>query len=121
MERGAALATVAAVVIIFETVATQPARAARPERVIHVTARKFEYSPSEITVKRGVPVILELTSLDRHHGFNLKAFNIRADINPGEVTRVRLLPQQTGHFPFACDVFCGDGHDDMSGELVVVE
>ena len=107
--------------IILETALISGVHARHAERVIRVTAKKFEYSPSEITVKKGVPIVLELTSLDRQHGFNLKAFGVRAAINPGEVTRVRIVPQQTGRFPFACDIFCGGGHDDMNGELVVVD
>ena len=65
--------------------------------------------------------MLELTSLDREHGFKLPAFGVDTKIEPGGITRVRIVPTQTGHFPFACDVFCGSGHDDMSGELVVTE
>ena len=101
--------------------AVASARPPEAERVIQVTARKFEYSPSEITLQRGVAVVLELTSLDREHGFKLPALGIDTKIEPGQVTRVRIVPTQTGHFTFACDVFCGSGHDDMSGELVVTE
>jgi cytochrome c oxidase subunit 2 len=91
------------------------------EQVIHITAKKFEYSPSEIILRKGVPVVLELTSLDRVHGFRLTEFGIRADIKPGEVTRVRLVPQQTGRFAFACDVFCGVSHEEMAAEIVVID
>lgn len=99
--------------------APRPTRSAQ-EQVIRMTAKRFEYSPSEITVRKGVPVVLEITSLDRDHGFKLREFGVRADIKPGEVTRVRIVPNRTGRFPFECDVFCGTGHEDMSGELVVV-
>ncbi len=96
--------------------------APQPEaRLVHVTARKFEYEPSTITLQKGVPVDIELTSLDRDHGFKIPALGIRADIKPGATTRVHLVPEQVGRFPFACDVFCGDGHEDMGGEIVVVE
>lgn len=91
------------------------------EQVIRVTAKKFEYSPDEITVKKGVPLVLEITSLDRDHGFKLPEFGVRADIKPGATTRVRFVPNKTGRFPFRCDVFCGGGHEDMSGELIVVD
>jgi cytochrome c oxidase subunit 2 len=91
------------------------------ERVVRVTAKRFEYSPSEITLQRGVPVVLELTSLDRDHGFKLEPFGIRADVKPGDVTRVRIVPDRVGRFEFACDVFCGTGHEEMSGEIVVVD
>ena len=60
-------------------------------------------------------------TLDRGQGFQLREFGVRADVKPGEVTPVRILPQKTGRFPFECDVFCGSGHEDMSGELIVVD
>jgi cytochrome c oxidase subunit 2 len=25
----------------------------------------------------------------------------------------------SGTFPFHCDVFCGEGHEEMTGEIVV--
>ena len=119
----ATLTTIAVVALIaasFVVLAPRTTRSAQAQ-VIRVTARKFEYSPNEITVKKGVPVVLEITSLDRDHGFKLREFGVRADIKPGKTTRVRIVPNKTGRFPFQCDVFCGSGHEDMSGELIVVD
>jgi cytochrome c oxidase subunit 2 len=94
----------------------------QPEpKVIHINAKKFEYSPSTITLKKGEPVVLELSSEDRTHGFNLKDFEIRDDVKPGEVTRIAFTPGKTGSFTFSCDVYCGGGHPDMSGTLIVTE
>lgn len=95
------------------------AAAPAPPRVIRITARKFEFSPAEIHLRRGEHVVLELTSLDRKHGFKLPELGIRADVPAGGTARVELTPEKAGRFPFACDVFCGDGHDDMAGTLVV--
>jgi len=95
--------------------------AEQPEQVIKITAKKFEYSPNEITVKRGVPVTLEFTSLDRVHGFNCMDLGIRTDIIPEKVNRVHFMPQKLGTFEFHCDIFCGEGHEDMTGKIIVVE
>lgn len=92
-----------------------------PEREIHITAKKFTFTPDTITLKKGEPVVLVLSSQDRKHGFSLRAFGIRADVNPGETARIRLTPDKTGKFTFTCDVFCGDGHEDMTGTVVVTE
>ena len=89
------------------------------EKVIKITAKKFEFSPSEIKVKKGELVTLELTSADRIHGFKLPDFNVRAEVKPGEVSRVQFTPNKSGSFTFSCDVFCGSGHEDMSGTLIV--
>ena len=90
------------------------------EKVIRVTARKFVFLPREIRLKKGVPVVLELVTADVVMGFNAPDFKVRADIIPGQVSRVRLAPDKTGTFTFLCDVFCGDGHEGMSGQIHVV-
>ncbi|MBS1235619.1 MAG: cytochrome-c oxidase [Proteobacteria bacterium] len=91
------------------------------EPVIQITAKKFEYSLRTLTLKKGVPVVLELTALDRVHGFNLPDFGVRTDVVPGKVTRIRFTPDKTGEFVFFCDVFCGEGHEEMSGVLTVTD
>jgi len=95
--------------------------AAENERVIQITAKKFEYSPKEITLKKGVPVVLEFTSLDRLHGFNCPGLGIRMDIRPGKVNRLQFVPDKVGTFPFHCDNFCGSGHEGMRGMITVTE
>jgi cytochrome c oxidase subunit II len=90
-------------------------------RVIKLTAKKFDFTPGEITVKKGEPVILELTSADRVHGFNLPDFKVTAKIEPGKVSRVEFTPDKTGQFTFSCNIFCGSGHEDMSGKLIVTD
>jgi cytochrome c oxidase subunit II len=92
-----------------------------PEQVIRISAQKFEYNPAEIKVKKGVPVVLELISKDRLHGFNCPSLGIRSDIPPGKITQVRFTPQKSGVFVFFCDVFCGEGHEGMSGKIIVEE
>ena len=91
------------------------------EAVIPMTVKRFEYSPREIRLKKGVPVVLEITSLDVPHGFNLPDFGVRADVVPGMPARVRLVPDKVGAFTFRCDVFCGGGHEDLDGTVVVSE
>ena len=96
------------------------AQSAEPkEKVIRISAKKFNYTPGEMQLKKGVPVILEFKTMDVVMGFNLPDFNVRADIVPGKTTRLRLVPDKTGTFVFLCDVFCGTGHEEMNGKLVV--
>lgn len=89
--------------------------------IIKITARKFEYRPSRIELKKGQPVTLELTSLDRIHGFNIPDLNLHANVLPGQSIRVELRPDIAGRFTFLGDIFCGNGHDEMSGAIVVVD
>ena len=97
------------------------ANATLAEREIHLTAKNFTFTPDTITLKKGEPVVLVLTSQDRKHGFSLRAFGVRADVNPGESARIRFTPDKAGKFTFSCDVFCGDGHEEMTGTIVVTE
>jgi cytochrome c oxidase subunit 2 len=108
------------VVVLIGFVGVTASKAvAADEAVIHITAKRFEFTPRTLTLKKGVPVVLEVTALDRVHGFNLPDFGARTDVVPGKVTRIRFTPDKTGEFVFFCDVFCGDGHEQMSGTLTV--
>ena len=89
------------------------------ERVIKIVARKFSFSPAQIQLKKGEPVVLEFTTLDVMMGFKATDFGVRTDIVPGQTSRLRFTPDKAGHFAFNCDVFCGSGHEDMGGTLIV--
>jgi cytochrome c oxidase subunit 2 len=86
---------------------------------IRVTARKYEFSPNEITVKRGDHIRLVITALDRSHGFKLEAFRVDQKLSKGEPVTVEFTADQTGTFPFECSHFCGLGHQKMKGQLRV--
>ena len=115
---------IAAIVIVLGVgaIAASVYVAAKPtEPVIKVSAKKFAFTPSTITLKKGVPVVLEFTTEDVLMGFNVPDLHMRADIVPGQTTRMRLVPGKVGNFTFVCDIFCGAGHEDMAGVITVVE
>ena len=89
------------------------------EQVIQIVARRFIYTPNEISVKVGIPVLMQLTTADVLMGFSLPDFHVRADIVPDKVAEVRFVPDKTGSFEFVCDIFCGSGHESMNGTLTV--
>jgi cytochrome c oxidase subunit 2 len=93
--------------------------AAPPARRIEVTAKRFEFTPSEMTVARGTRLTLVVTAVDFVHGFSMPDFGIRRDLVPGKPVEVTLAPEKPGRYHYLCDNFCGDGHDRMSGILVV--
>jgi cytochrome c oxidase subunit 2 len=110
-----------AAAVCFIMIVSAFAIAADTEQVIQITAKRFEYSPKDITVKKGIPVVLEFKSLDRLHGFDCPGLGIRSDIPPQKVTTLRFVPQKVGTFPFHCDNFCGSGHEGMAGTITVTE
>lgn len=88
-------------------------------QVVKIVAQRFHYTPGEFRVKASAPVVLEFTSLDFVHGFNMPDLKVRADLVPGKVTRVPLPAAKPGTYDFVCDNFCGDGHEQMHGRMIV--
>jgi cytochrome c oxidase subunit 2 len=86
---------------------------------IRVTARKYEFVPGVIKVKRGDHIRLVITALDRDHGFKLEAFHIDEKLAKGEAVTVDFTADHAGTFSFECSHFCGLGHQKMKGQLTV--
>jgi cytochrome c oxidase subunit 2 len=94
------------------------ARADGP-RVVEITARRFQFTPSEIHLRKGEPVVLRLRSEDVTHGFFERTLGLDATIAPGPPTEVRITPEATGRHAVICDHFCGSGHGGMKMTIVV--
>jgi len=93
---------------------------AAPQR-IEVVAKRFDFTPSEITLKKGEPVILVLTSKDVQHGLKLDAFNKVVIAKKGESSQVEFTPAEAGTFVAQCASFCGAGHGSMKLTVQVTE
>jgi cytochrome c oxidase subunit II len=98
-----------------------PTRASDNPKVIVITARKFDFTPNEITLKKGESVILRLTTADRVHGFMSKPLKFDTDIAVGKTTDVAVTPDTVGDFSVICDHYCGTGHGGMNMKITVVE
>ncbi|AQT69547.1 Cytochrome c oxidase subunit 2 [Anaerohalosphaera lusitana] len=90
-------------------------------RVVEVTAKQFRFEPGRIVVKKGENVKLKITSVDVTHGFALNEFGIDVKLEPEKPVEVTLTAKEAGTYPFQCSVYCGRGHMQMDGELVVIE
>ncbi len=95
------------------------APASKRARVIRIEAKKFVYTPNRVSVRQGEAVVLELTALDFAHGFSIPDLKLRVDLMPGKTVRLPLKADQVGELTFLCDNFCGSGHEEMNGLLVV--
>jgi cytochrome c oxidase subunit 2 len=90
-------------------------------RVVRIVAQRFSYTPNRITLKRGQAAVLQFTSMDFVHGFNVPDLHVRADLPPGKVTLVHITPQKAGVYDMLCDNFCGAKHEEMNGQIIVVD
>ena len=93
---------------------------AAPQRVA-VTAKRFTFAPGELTLKKGEPVVLVLTSEDVSHGLSFKELGVNIKAAKGQTTEFPFTPDKTGDFVGRCSVFCGSGHGSMKLTLHVVE
>lgn len=91
-----------------------------PKR-IEITAKKFSYTPGEITLKKGQPVVLVLKSEDVPHGLSFRDFNVNIKVGAGKTIEAHFTPDKTGDFTGHCSVFCGSGHGSMALKLHVVD
>ena len=91
-------------------------------RRIDITARRFSYTPDQITLKKGEPVVLVFHTQDVTHGFKIPDLNIKADdIKTDKDSEVSFTPMQPGHFVGKCAHFCGKGHGSMTLQIDVAE
>ncbi len=131
-----------AAVVLLAAAAIAP-RASRAQaagdtpQVIEVTAKKYEYNPSVIRVKKGAKVELKFHALDKTHGFKISQFPDGAGgkgdpglaftdyqsggwkIQKDKDITIQFVANQPGTYSFKCSQFCGMGHMGMKGQLVV--
>lgn len=97
------------------------AQAQSPVVEIKVMARKFEFEPNKITVEKGQRVRLLITSEDVDHGFEISELGVDEKIKAGQTATVEFVASKAGKFRFRCSVFCGEGHQEMVGQIFVTE
>jgi cytochrome c oxidase subunit 2 len=107
MKRNAAVALVLVLFVLqLHSQETAP-------RVITISAKKFEFTPSQLTLKRGEPVTIRVSAEDRDHGLYQKELHIALDLTTDHVAEVTITPDRAGRFVAICDHFCGSGHGNM--------
>ena len=79
----------------------------------NIEAFKFGYNPNLIKVKQGERVRININNLDAIHGIRIPDL----DIN-GENT-LEFIAEEKGEFTWYCNNYCGEGHQEMSGKLII--
>jgi cytochrome c oxidase subunit II len=97
-----------------------PTGRAQSAKRIEITAKRFDYTPSVITLKKGEPVVLVLRSSDVTHGLKIPEMNVKAEVKKDKDTEIALTPTETGHFIGKCAHFCGKGHGSMTLQIDVI-
>lgn len=89
-------------------------------RQIEVLAKRFSFTPSELTLKKGEPVVIVLKSEDATHGIRVKELGIDFKAAKGQTNQVTITPDKTGDFAGHCSSFCGSGHGSMALTVHIV-
>jgi len=88
-------------------------------RVIDIVAKRFEYIPHRVDVRKGERVTLRLESLDVTHGLYLDGYGIKIKARPGLIGKATFVADKTGRFSFRCSETCGEFHPYMIGHFDV--
>ena len=102
----------------------QQAASPTPEpKVFEVVARRFAFEPATIEVVEGDTVRLLVRSADGPHGVEIKAFKVKKAVpraKPGDSpVTIEFVAKAAGEYPILCSEYCGNGHEEMTGALVV--
>jgi len=84
-----------------------------------ITAKQFAFEPEIIEVSKGDRIRLIVTSVDVPHGISIPEYGINERLNPGEPVAIEFIADKEGDFTAFCSTFCGSGHSNMKGKIIV--
>lgn len=88
------------------------------ERTIHIGVRQWAWDPSTLRAKQGELVRLIIHNADVRHALVIPDLGVEADI-PEDGAVVEFMAKQRGTFEFFCSTYCGEGHMEMRGKIVI--
>ena len=91
---------------------------AAPPGEIYLVARQFAWYPT-LKLRSGETYRMHVSSADFQHGFSLLPMNMNFQVVPGYDHVITMKPQAPGTYPIVCNEFCGVGHQNMVGKIIV--
>lgn len=95
-----------------------PVVAPDPKEDVYMLGRLWQWSPV-LKLKKGETYRLHLSSLDLVHGFSIFPLNLNFMVLPGYDYVLTVTPTTIGEFYVVCNEFCGIGHHQMVGKILV--
>ncbi|MBI4817909.1 MAG: cytochrome C oxidase subunit II [Deltaproteobacteria bacterium] len=87
---------------------------------VYMVAYMWRFHPI-LKLKKNQTYRLHLSSMDLQHGFSLQPMNMNFQILPGYDHVLTITPTSIGEFSVICNEFCGIGHHQMTGKIIVTE
>jgi cytochrome c oxidase subunit II len=92
--------------------------APEPGGDVYMLGRLWQWYPV-VKLKKGETYRLHLSSLDLVHGFSLFPLNLNFMVLPGYEYVLTVTPTEKGEVYAVCNEFCGIGHHQMVGKIIV--
>lgn len=89
-----------------------------PGEEAYLLAQMWRFYPI-LKLKKDQEYRIHVSSPDLNHGFSLLPMNMNFQIVPGYDHVLTITPTSTGEFPIICNEFCGIGHHQMTGRIIV--
>ena len=88
---------------------------------VYLMAMRFSYEPRVLRLERGVRYRFRMMSMDVNHGASIHTgFAGHIMRRPAMVlTEMVMTFSEPGEFMIYCTVYCGAGHDQMKGKIIV--
>jgi cytochrome c oxidase subunit 2 len=86
---------------------------------VYYVASMWQFQPAEVFVPVGSEVDMYLTSKDVVHGFNISGKNVNMMATYGALNKVRVKFDKPGVYDIVCHEYCGVGHQNMRGQVIV--
>ena len=87
--------------------------------VAGLRARGHTVPQAVLKFKQGETYRLHLSSMDLLHGFSLFPLNLNFMVLPGYEYVLTVTPTEKGEVFAVCNEFCGIGHHQMVGKIIV--
>jgi cytochrome c oxidase subunit 2 len=105
--------------LVIAALVSEGAGHAQDARVVQIVAERFSFTPSQIRVKAGTRLEIQLESDDTSHGFRIVGTDVDIELpkRGRGIAKVTFEPQ-AGRYTFECSRVCGAGHGFMRGVII---
>lgn len=86
---------------------------------VYAVAQMWQFLPAKIYIPVGSEVDFYLTSKDVVHGFNITEKNVNLMAIYGNLNKTTVKFDKPGVYKITCHEYCGVGHQNMQGEVIV--
>jgi cytochrome c oxidase subunit 2 len=86
---------------------------------VYYVASMWQFQPAEVFIPVGSEVDMYLVSKDVVHGFNISSKNVNMMAVYGALNKVRVKFDKPGIYDIVCHEYCGVGHQNMRGQVIV--